>query len=160
MTAVPSEILQELAWCRAGRLGCWCAVRGANEWCKFYDSSLLPTVSDQFCAEDSETGSLTISAPPPPSESSILLGVSPHHLAWSFPLLPYQSSLRHLYPTPATLGLVTFFLAPLFFVVSTTFMDDFMDTPHTTPSDHPLGADEYVSGPDLPHHPLSVCGTF
>ena len=63
MTAVPSEILLELAWCRAGRLGCWCAVRGANEWCKFYDSSLLPTVSDKFCAEDFETGSLTISAP-------------------------------------------------------------------------------------------------
>lgn len=63
MTAVPSEILLELAWCRAGRLGCWCAVRGANEWCEFYDSSLLPTVGDKFCAEDFETGSLTISAP-------------------------------------------------------------------------------------------------
>lgn len=65
VTAVPSEIPPGLAGGRAGRLGCWCAVRGANKWCKFYDSSLLPTASDQFCAEDLETGSLTISAPPP-----------------------------------------------------------------------------------------------
>lgn len=62
LTAVPSEILQELAWCRGwGRLGCWCAVRSANEWClssMTHPSRFCPVISlktldwfsDHFCS--------------------------------------------------------------------------------------------------------------
>ena len=89
-----------------------------------------------------------------PWESSILQGVLPHHLAWSFLLLTNQvfaisTLLSHLGPGHFLLGPSV--------LCSLHYLHGWF---HGHPLSHPLGADEYVCGPDLPHYPTLVCRTF